>query len=176
MDEIDQKILVQMQNGIALTPEPFNEVATRLGISQKEVVSRLAQLKLKGEIRRFGASIKPNAVGFSANALVAWKVPVSRIKEVGFYLSGLPEISHCYERRSVPQRWEYNLYTVIHARERRDIESMVEQISVDTSLQEYKILFSKRNLKRRIGNIGDPAANPKSRSEKHEIDLELGHV
>ncbi len=149
MDEIDQQLLAQIGKGIALTPEPFNEIARELGITQKEVIARLTKLKAEGVIRKFGASIKPNNIGFSANALVAWKVPADRIREIGSQLSNLSDISHCYERKAVSGKWEYNLYTVMHARERQNIQSLVNQISAGTGINDYKILYSTRDLKRK---------------------------
>lgn len=147
MDETDFKLLAVMQNGILLTVEPFKEIALAIGITQQEVMTRLKRLKQEGVIRRFGASIRPNTLGFTANALVAWKIPQNRVQEVGTYLSRLPEISHCYERKSVAGKWEYNLYTVIHARESENIERLVTQISTETEIDEYKILYSIRDLK-----------------------------
>lgn len=166
MDETNRKILAHMEKGIALTNKPFREIAAQLGITQQEVIARLNKLKQEGAIRRFGASIKPNKIGFSANALVAWKVPQNRVQEVGIYLSGLSEISHCYERKVVPQRWDYNVYTVLHAREREGIESMVNKISVAASLKEYKILYSKRDLKRTIIPLTNGSIQSDSFSEK----------
>lgn len=156
MDEIDLKLLAAMEKGIALSTEPFNEIAQQLGITQQEVITRLSKLKQEGVIRRFGASIKPNNVGFSANALVAWKTPEKRVAEVGDYLSKFPDISHCYQRKAVDGRWEYNLYTVIHAPEREGIQRMVNQISLETGINEYKILYSARDLKR--ANVAEIAA------------------
>ncbi len=150
MDEIDRKLLALIEKGIALTPEPFNEIAREIGITQKEVIARLTALKKESVIRKFGASIKPNTIGLLANALVAWKVPADRIKEVGVQLSKLPDISHCYERKPVQGRWDYNLYTVMHARERQSLQHMVNQISVGLAINEYKILYSTRDLKRTI--------------------------
>ena len=150
MDEIDHKLLAGMEKGITLTAEPFKEIALQLGITPKEVVTRLCTLKEKGVIRRFGASIKPNNIGFSANALVAWKVPENRVQEIGVYLSKYQEISHCYERKTVTGIWDYNLYTVIHGREREVVQRMVKEISEGIAINEYKILYSTRDLKRNI--------------------------
>ena len=156
MDEIDQQLLARIEKGIALTPEPFNEIARELGITQKEVIARLTKLKEEGVIRKFGASIKPNNIGFSANALVAWKVPADRIREIGSQLSNLSDISHCYERKTVSGRWEYNLYTVMHARERQNIQSLVNQISAGMGINDYKILYSTRDLKRTKFRTNNP--------------------
>ena len=171
MDEIDHKLLAIVEKGITLTTEPFNEIALQLGITTKEVVIRLRNLKEKGVIRRFGASIKPNNIGFSANALVAWKVPENRVQEIGVYLSKYQEISHCYERKIVNGRWDYNLYTVIHGREREVVQRIVKEISEGIAINEYKILYSTRDLKRNI-SLGSstvlPAKAPSMLSENFQ--------
>lgn len=148
MDEIDRKLLAELQKGLSFAAEPFNAVAQELGIKPEEVVARLNLLKEQRVIRRFGASIKPNNIGFFANAMVAWNVPKGRVREVGDYMSKLREVSHCYEREPVSGRWEYNLYTVMHAKERADVERMVKQVSEETGITDYKILFSTRDLRR----------------------------
>jgi len=150
MDEIDHKILASMEKGISLITDPFSEIALQFGITTNEVVTRLSKLKEKGEIRRFGASIKPNNIGFSANALVAWKVPENRVQDIGAYLSKYQEISHCYERKPVNGRWDFNLYTVVHGRERETVQRTVKEISEEISINEYRILFSTRDLKRNV--------------------------
>jgi siroheme decarboxylase len=147
MDAIDRKILLETEKGLQLTPEPFKEIAVQVGITPKEVIERLKRLQETGIIRRFGASLKPNSVGFLANALVAWKVPQSRVEEVGRFFSEYDEISHCYEREPIAGKWEYNIYTVMHAHERETIQQLVKQLSTATALEEYSILYSKRNLK-----------------------------
>jgi siroheme decarboxylase len=152
MDDIDLKLLTIINKDIALIKEPFKPVALQIGISQKEVVTRLNKLKKEGIIRKFGASLKPNSIGFSANALVAWKVHQNRVLEVGDYLAKLPEISHCYERKAVDGKWDFNLYTVMHAQKRESINRRVSQISIETEITEYKILFSTRDLKKLISS------------------------
>ena len=173
MDEIDRKLLAGMEKGITLTTEPFNEIALQLGITPKEVVSRLCDLKEKGVIRRFGASVKPNIIGFSANALVAWKVPENRVQEIGAYLSKYQEISHCYERKTVKGRWDYNIYTVIHGREREVVQRMIKEISDEIAINEYKILYSTRDLKRNIsfGNSTVLQANAPSMLSNNFLEM-----
>ena len=159
MDEIDHKLLVGMEKGITLTAEPFKDIALQLGITPTEVVTRLRELKEKGVIRRFGASIKPNNVGFSANALVAWEVPEKQTQEIGAYLSKYHEISHCYQRKPVEGKWDFNLYTVIHGKERETVQGLVKEISKGIGINEYKILFSIKDLKRK-SSLGSSSVIP----------------
>jgi DNA-binding Lrp family transcriptional regulator len=153
LDNIDQSLLTELSQGIPLTPQPFKIIAAKIGVSTDEVLSRLIKLKKAGVIRRFGASIKPNDVGLNANAVIAWKVPIDRITEVGTYLASFKEITHCYERLPVPERWEYNLYTVMHSRERETIEQMTNLLSETIGVRDYVILFSKRDLKKATGSM-----------------------
>lgn len=148
LDEVDCKILLEIERGIPLVTEPFRDIAKHLRITQKEVVSRLKKLREGEVIRRFGVTIKPRRVGLSANAVVVWKVPKNRVQEVGTVLSKYKEVTHCYERKTIPRKWKYNLYTVVHAQEREIIESMVKRFSDAVSVSDYLILFSKRELKK----------------------------
>jgi siroheme decarboxylase len=166
MDEIDCKILLETNKGILLTPEPFTEIAAQIGITPREVIARIVKLRESGIIRRFGASIKPNDLGFLANALVAWKVPENRVQEVGSYLSQLSVVTHCYERMIVAGKWEYNLYTVMHAKERESVEQLVKDLSEATAVQDYQILFSTRDLKRTCSRS---TSSPENFMEKNKI-------
>lgn len=148
MDKIDQAILHIMRDGIPLVEEPFLEVARKIGISQDEVISRLKLLIENRVIRRFGASINHRKIGVVANALVAWKVPQNRIEELGRLLSNYEEITHCYERRTIPGKWEYNLFTVIHGYNRESVKKNIKNLSESTGLNEYVIMFSTKQFKR----------------------------
>ncbi len=148
MDKIDETLLLELTQGIPLTTQPFNNIASKIGVSPNEVLTRLTKLKEVGVIRRFGACIKPNDVGFTANAVIAWNVPNERVNEVGTYLASFREITHCYERQTVPERWQYNLYTVLHAQERQTIEQLTKLLSETIGIQDYVILYSKRDLKK----------------------------
>ncbi len=150
MDKIDENLLLELNQGIPLTTQPFNSIASKIGVTPDEVLARLTKLKETGVIRRFGASIKPNDVGFTANAVIAWNVPIERVNEVGAYFASFREVTHCYERQTVPERWEYNLYTVLHAQERQTIEMLTKLLAETVGVNEYVILYSKRDLKNGI--------------------------
>jgi DNA-binding Lrp family transcriptional regulator len=147
VDKIDETLLLELNQGIPLIIQPFNSIASKIGVTPDEVLARLTKLKEAGVIRRFGASIKPNDVGFTANAVIAWNVPIERVNEVGAYFASFREVTHCYERQTVPERWEYNLYTVLHAQERQTIEHLTKLLAETVGVNEYVILYSKRDLK-----------------------------
>ncbi|MGD6850824.1 MAG: Lrp/AsnC family transcriptional regulator [Candidatus Bathyarchaeia archaeon] len=151
MDAVDRKLVFEAEKGLLLTAQPFDEIASKIGIPTQEVIERLKKLQESGVIRRFGVSLRPSSIGYCANALVAWKVPQSRVQEVGAYFAGFNDISHCYERETVTGLWDYNIYTVIHGADRGTVEELVKLLSSITSLTEYLIIYSKRNLKNPLG-------------------------
>lgn len=148
MDKINQAILYTMQDGIPILKEPFVEVARKIGISQDEVIARLKRLINDGVIRRFGVSVNQRKVGIVANALVAWKVPQNCVEEVGKAMSSYSEITHCYERQTIPGKWEYNLFIVIHGYDHESRKQFIKKLSRAIGLKEYLVLFSVRQFKR----------------------------
>ncbi len=158
MDPLDRDLLAVLEEGLPVIPEPFAEIGRRLGIPESEVLERLKRLKSDGVIRRFKARIDQRKVGITANALVAWKVPGDRSDTAGKSLSLFAGVTHCYERRPVPGRWEYTCYTVHHGMSRRDVTEEVKKIAETTGLNEYTVIFSTGELKRvpavRIGENG----------------------
>ena len=147
MNLIDRKLLKSIQDGIPIAPEPFKKAAKELGISQDEVISRLAEMIKDGAIRRFGASIGHRAIGITANAMCTWDVPDDRVEEVGALMAGFAEVTHCYERPRYPG-WKYNLFTMIHAYSREECEKVATEISTATGIRDYSILFSEKEFKK----------------------------
>ena len=148
MDPVDRELLVVLEQGLPVTREPFAAIGNRLGMPESEVLERLDRLKRQGVIRRFKARIDQRKAGIPANALVAWRVPGKRVDEAGARLALFPGVTHCYERRPVPGRWDYTHYTVHHGHSRNDVATEVEKIAELTGLKEYTIIFSTEELKR----------------------------
>jgi len=147
MDKIDIGLLKSTQDGIPITSEPFRQIALKLGISEDEVMERLASMMKEGAIRRFGASIGHRAIGITANAMCTWNVPDENVEEVGALMAGFAEVTHCYERPRYPG-WKYNLFTMIHAYSRDECEKVAKEISIATGIRDYSILFSEKEFKK----------------------------
>lgn len=148
MDPIDRDLLAVLERGLPVTREPFAEIGRVIGIAESDVLERLKRLKTEGVIRRFKARIDQRKVGILANALVAWHVPADRRDEAGARLSQFPGVTHCYERRPVPGRWDYTHYTVHHGCNRRDVATEVKKVAEILGLDEYTMIFSTAELKR----------------------------
>lgn len=143
----DHEILRVIQDGVPLTREPFKEAADKLGMTQEELVERVKAMNENGLIRRFSANINQRKLGIIANAVVIWKIPEERMEAAVPVFLERGEISHIYERRVYPGRWEYNLYTVVHDYDRESVERFAGGLADEIDVQDYQVLFSKRRFK-----------------------------
>jgi siroheme decarboxylase len=147
MDTVDMSLLIELQKGLPLVPEPYAAIGERLGLGEEEVLNRINSLKQNKVIRRFRARINQRSLGIVANALVGWNIPRSD-EETGIRLASMPGVTHCYRRRVYPGRWEYAFYTVHHGWSREQILSEVAIIAQKTGYSEYVVLFSTDEYKR----------------------------
>ncbi len=155
MDTDDYRLLEELQSGLPLIREPFAELAQRLGMPESEILRRLRLLREEGIIRKFRARIDQRRTGFTANALVAWRTPEETRERAGLILAACPGVTHCYERQTVPGRWEYSLYTVHHGRSRDRVLAEVAELAGEAGLSDYLVLFSTQEFKRSsAGRIG----------------------
>jgi siroheme decarboxylase len=151
IDATDLRVLAAIQNGLPLVSHPFAEIGARLGLSEAEVIARLQQLQTCGVIRRFGVVVRHHEVGYGANAMVVWDVPDAQVRELGRCLAEFDFITLCYRRpRRLPQ-WRYNLYCMIHGKNREEVHAHLEWMVNHCSLQSlaHEVLFSRRRFKQR---------------------------
>ncbi len=147
LTDLEKKIIASIQGDIPICERPYREIARKIGVDEDTVLSVLKDLNDRGMIRRFGATLRHQNSGFSANAMVAWQVPEDRVEEVGQKMAENPAISHCYRRDPV-ERWPYNLYTMIHAGDPETCRAIAGKISEQTGVAEYAVLFSRKELKK----------------------------
>ncbi len=147
LDEMDRKIVRELQNGLPLVSRPFKVVADKLGLSEDELIGRVRIFIKNGQIRRFGAVLRHQDLGFTANAMVVWDVPEEKVAEVGRAMADFEEVTHCYQRPRRPG-WPYNLFTVVHGQSRDECVKIVEKLSRATGMDRYNMLFSVAELKK----------------------------
>jgi siroheme decarboxylase len=147
INELEKKVISLIQKDIPISKRPYKEFAESLGISEDEFINILKSLNDKKMIRRFGATLRHQKSGFKANAMVAWKVEESKIQEVGEKMASFKEVSHCY-RRNPSADWQYNLYTMIHAKDKKSCYNIAKKLSKASSVDNYELLFSQKELKK----------------------------
>ncbi len=122
-------------------------MAEQVGISTDQLLSVLKDWKREGKLRRIGSIVDHFKVGLSAGAMVVWRVDPERVEQVGAILAGFREVSHAYERRTYDQ-WPYNLYTMVHGADGRQIEKIVDRMSRSCGIMDYRMLTTVKELKK----------------------------
>ena len=156
-DELDRRLILATQAGLPRVPRPYDELAAQLGVSAAEVKQRLAAMLEAGRIRRIGAVPNHYALGYTANGMSVWDVDDARIVELGETVGRLDFVTHCYERpRRLPD-WPYNLFAMVHGRDRASVLARIDEIAalLGPACRQHDVLFSTAILKKtglRIGN------------------------
>ncbi len=146
-DELDLRIIRELQGDMPLLPDPFAEVADRAGCGREDVLMRLERLESTGVLKRVAAVLRHREAGFTANGLFVVVMPQDKIGEAGRRLAAFKQVSHCYQRRSYPD-WPYNLYAMIHAPEEAEVQRVVREFIEQEPVGAYDILFSTEELKK----------------------------
>lgn len=141
LDDIDRRLLVRVQEGLPLDPEPFRRLGEELGIDAAEVLHRLEELKRCRIIRRLGGVFNTPALG-RAGTLVAMKVPADRLEEVAAIVNGYDGVTHNYARDH-----EYNLWFTLVAGSPEELEWTIDEIKSRTGIEDILNLPTEKMYK-----------------------------
>jgi DNA-binding Lrp family transcriptional regulator len=148
---LDQQLIAAIQDGLEFTAKPFVAIAEQLGISEQKVMTRLQQLKDDGTIKRLGVVVRHRELGFKANAMVVWDIPDDKVAEIAQRIASFECVTLCYQRpRRLPE-WSYNLFSMIHGKDRESVLQRLDDLVDFLELQDIKHepLFSTRRFKQR---------------------------
>ena len=130
LDRTDRAILNEIQSHFPLKARPYREVAERLDLTEKEVISRVDRMAQGGIIRRIGANFNSRKLGFTST-LCAARVPVERISEFVEKVNQYPGVTHNYEREG-----DFNIWFTFIAESQEIIESALKEIKNKTGIEE----------------------------------------
>ncbi|WP_260295878.1 AsnC family transcriptional regulator [Sedimenticola hydrogenitrophicus] len=151
LNEQDYRLIAEIQGGLPLSSHPYAEIGERIGLDEETVIGRIEAMLEGGVIKRLGIVVRHHELGYTANAMVVWDVPDERLDEVGEKLGALDCITLCYQRpRRLPD-WPYNLFCMIHGRERDKVLGYIDRLTGSEGLAgiPHKVLFSGRRFKQR---------------------------
>lgn len=150
LDDIDRAIIAETQDGLPLVRRPYLAVAVAVEVPESVVHERLTAMIDAGIIRRIGAVPNHYKLGFTANGMTVWDVPDDRIDELGEKVGALSFVSHCYQRPRHGADWPYNLFAMVHGRDRQTVEGHVAAIQavLGDAVRAHDILYSTRILKK----------------------------
>jgi siroheme decarboxylase len=127
LDPTDLALLDRFQRDLALESRPFARIAVKLGLTEADVIDRLAAMQSAGRIARVGGTVRPNTAG--ASTLAALAVPEARIDEVAAIVGAEPGVNHSYLREA-----DWNLWLVATAPDATALAAMLTRIEAATSL------------------------------------------
>ena len=150
LDPIDRRLIALTQAGLPLVPQPYRRLARSLGLSEREAIARLQHLLDAGAIRRIGAVPNHYSLGYRANGMAVFDVRDEAVSALGREVGALDFISHCYRRPRHPPVWPYNLFAMVHGRERAEVEVGVAAIQglLGDACRAHAVLYSRRILKK----------------------------
>ncbi|MCZ4280310.1 AsnC family transcriptional regulator [Kiloniella laminariae] len=162
LDNLDRDLIALTQKGLPLVSRPYHYLAEKLGLSGEQVMLRIKALQGKGVIRRIGLIPNHYRLGYCANGMTVWDVPDEQTSLLGPRIGALSFVSHCYRRPRYLPEWPYNLFAMVHARSRAEVEELAQEISdiLGEHNRGHKILYSTRILKktglRLAGDLSKP--------------------
>lgn len=151
LTEQDYQLIAEIQGGLPLTSHPYAEIGERIGLDEQDVIERIGSMQECGIIKRLGIVVRHHELGYTANAMVVWDVPDEQLDEVGEKLGSQACVTLCYQRpRRLPD-WPYNLFCMIHGKEKERVLNYIDDLVESQELKEipHKVLFSGRRFKQR---------------------------
>ena len=128
LDDRDRFLIDRLQDGVDLVPRPFAMLAHEIGLTDQQVVERIAGYLDAGYLSRFGPMFNADRMG-GAFCLCAMAVPQERFDEVAAMVNSFPEVAHNYEREH-----RLNMWFVLATETPADIEATAAEIEARTQL------------------------------------------
>lgn len=142
-DAIDRQILMILQRGIAIESRPYQAMADEIGgISEEDVIRRIARLKETEIIRRMSGFFDSRRLGYQS-MLVAVQPEPGRFDDAVRAINRYPGVTHNYERDHA-----YSIWFTLIAINQPTLEHILDEIEAEPSVaammrfamsQRYKI-------------------------------------
>jgi DNA-binding Lrp family transcriptional regulator len=122
LDVVDKELLNLIQVAFPLEPQPYATLGDKLGITEADVIARLAALKEDKIIRQISMIFDTRALGYKSS-LIASRAPEGRVDEVADVISQHPGVSHNYRRNH-----EFNIWWTIAVPPDSSLEEHVQAV------------------------------------------------
>ena len=148
-----------LEGGLLRVSRPYQAIAERINTDEDQVLAQMRHWQEQGLFRRVGLVLNHRALGFTANAMLVLDVPDALIDEVGQRLGRAADVTLCYQRpRRLPQ-WRYNLFCMVHGRQRDRVEARIQALLEAHLLSDlpHQLLFSTQAFKQCGGRFAAAA-------------------
>jgi siroheme decarboxylase len=160
LSDRDLGLVAVLAEGLPLVPRPYHAIGAGLGMAEDEVIRRIEGMRAAGIIRRFGVIVRHHELGFRANAMAVWDIADERVGDIGTQLGDAAEVTLCYRRPRRPPDWPFNLFCMVHGRDRSAVEAAIAGLNqrFDLSAYPHAVLFSTKRFKQTGAAYGHKAA------------------
>ena len=150
LDAIDRSIIEATQAGLPLQREPFAIIAEQADCDPQTVIARMDRMLAVGAVRRIGAVPNHYRLGLRGNGMSVWDLDDEQVDAIGARIGALDFVSHCYRRPRRLPLWPYNLFAMVHGRDRDEVRSAAARIEeiVAGHCRGREVLFSEAILKK----------------------------
>jgi DNA-binding Lrp family transcriptional regulator len=147
MDEIDSRLVTQLQRGFPVSEQPYREAAAQLGLTEDELITRLQKLLDEGILTRFGPLYQVERLG-GAYSLAAMQVPEADYDRIAELVNAFPEVAHNYRREHA-----FNMWFVVAAASPAEVKRVLFSIERDSTY----LVFEFPKLREYFVNLDLPA-------------------
>ena len=131
LDETDRAIINNLQGGFGFGERPYRDAAEQLGLTEDELIARIARLVDGGALSRFGPMYNAERLG-GAVTLSAMAVPEARYDEVAEIVNAHHQVAHNYARAH-----DLNMWFVVASDDPDEIAETLKEIETETGLRVY---------------------------------------
>lgn len=123
LDDLDRAILNEIQSHFPIASRPYEEVGSRVGAPEDEVIRRVQAMMDSGVIRRIGANFTSRKLGYTST-LCAAQVPPERLERFVEVVNRYPGVTHNYLRRH-----HFNVWFTLIAESLERLDQILAEIS-----------------------------------------------
>ncbi len=133
MDELDRQIVNTLQGGFPVCDDPFDVVASQLGMTGETLRGRIESLLERKILTRFGPMFQIERMG-GAFTLAAMRVPEADFDRIAALVNDFPEVAHNYRRDH-----DFNMWFVLATASPGGIGNTIARIEACTGLPVYNM-------------------------------------
>ena len=144
----DEPLAALAEQGLPLVERPYDAWSRQRGQPVEAVLHTLQCWLDQKTLSRFGVVVRHHELGYTANAMTVFDVPAHEVDACGEALAQVPGVTLAYQRARA-HGWPYNLYCMVHGRDRASVRQTVAQAVAQAGLRDkpQATLFSLRRFK-----------------------------
>jgi DNA-binding Lrp family transcriptional regulator len=122
LEALDERLLNAIQADFPIVHAPFAAVGEPLGLSEAEVIERIARLRERRVVRQLSAIFDTRSLGYQST-LVAMRFAPEQLEAGAAVINEHPGVSHNYRRNH-----EFNLWFTLATPPGSDIDATLERL------------------------------------------------